>query len=80
VEVKKKKNDRPCTTLTCTEGEKGLETVPLDGQLVPVSESPAQVLKAKRMKFSGSHLPLVHCNVCVHSQVCPLYKAGYECG
>lgn len=79
----KEREDQPRRNVPCT----ALTTpIPTDltqnegsTDLVPTDESPAQVVKKRRMKFNGNHLPVVHCNTCQFTQTCPQYKPGYQC-
>lgn len=36
-----------------------------------------KIRKARR--FSGKHMPVLQCNACSMSRVCPKFKAGFEC-
>jgi len=68
----------PCTALTTTTPAE----TPVkrgEGKVAVDVDSPAEILRKKRMKFVGSHLPIVHCNVCRFTTTCEHYKAGYQC-
>lgn len=70
----------PCTpypTLTPTiRGENEDTNLPM----VPDGVSLPEIVKRRRKKLTGRHLPMVHCDSCRFTQQCPLYKPGYECG
>jgi len=74
--------EEPCTTLPSAEGLENPETalVATSQELTPTQESAVQIIRDKRKKFSGKHLPIVHCNSCRFTQTCPMHKPGYECG
>lgn len=69
--------EKACTALT---GAKGL-TTPINAvaPIMPDGESAPDIIKEKRMRLTGRHLPIVNCNTCHFTDTCPKYKAGYEC-
>lgn len=71
-----------CTTRPiATPGETAPETLPAlkpDAVTAPVP-SAESALKARRQKMTGRHLPILHCNICPHADLCPAAKPGYEC-
>lgn len=61
------------TTKNCAEG------VNTPMRVEPDKENLPDIVKQKRLKMTGKHLPVVHCNVCPFADTCPKYKSGYEC-
>jgi len=68
--------EAPCTALISTPGTTEGENLPIPA---PDTESMPEVIKRKRLRMTGKHLPLVNCNTCLHSDTCLKYKSGYEC-
>ncbi len=70
----KRKTPPPAGNLTLNSGSQvAVQDVP--GHPAPV---PTDVLWKGR-KMHGRHLPVLQCNNCSISRVCPKFKAGYEC-
>lgn len=51
----------------------------LNGKGAQLPALPDEDRKWRARSFNGRHLPLLQCNVCSLSRVCPKFKAGYEC-
>lgn len=64
--------------------EPGNLTLNFSRKIKPGAASPTVVDEKEKKKwkarsFSGRHLPVLQCNNCSLSRVCPKFKAGYEC-